>query len=88
MVAAVGDLLDGGRIKLYCAPSFDRDSWTRDDLSLEERARRHGDYEWWVLTRLSVHPAPTRGTHELRRDRSAAASAPSTPPTSASSAPT
>jgi hypothetical protein len=29
-------------VKLYCTPSFDRDSWTRGDLTLEERARRHG----------------------------------------------
>ena len=39
-------------MKLYCVPSFDRESWTRGDLPLEERARRHGHYEWWVLTRL------------------------------------
>jgi esterase/lipase superfamily enzyme len=52
MVDAIGELLDGGKVKLYCVPSFDRESWTRDDLPLEERARRHGHYEWWVLTRL------------------------------------
>jgi esterase/lipase superfamily enzyme len=52
MVDAIGELLDGGKVKLYCVPSFDRESWTRDDLALEERARRHGHYEWWVLTRL------------------------------------
>jgi esterase/lipase superfamily enzyme len=52
MVAAIGGLLDGGKVKLYCVPSFDRESWTRNDLPLEERARRHGHYEWWVLTRL------------------------------------
>ena len=65
MVAAVGHLIDGGRIKLYCAPSFDRDSWTRDDLSLEERARRHGHYEWWVLTRLLPFIQSDSHTHEL-----------------------
>jgi esterase/lipase superfamily enzyme len=52
MVNAIGELLDGGKVKLYCVPSFDRESWTRGDLPLEERARRHGHYEWWVLTRL------------------------------------
>jgi esterase/lipase superfamily enzyme len=52
MVDAIAGLLDGGKVKLYCVPSFDRESWTRDDLPLEERARRHGHYEWWVLTRL------------------------------------
>ena len=38
MVDAIGGLLDDGKVKLYCAPSFDRESWTRRDLSLEERA--------------------------------------------------
>jgi esterase/lipase superfamily enzyme len=52
MVHALGQLLEQGKLKLYCAPSFDRESWTRGDLALEERARRHGHYEWWVLTRL------------------------------------
>ena len=37
-----------GRLKLYCVSSFDRGSWTRDDLPLEERARRHGVYERWL----------------------------------------
>jgi esterase/lipase superfamily enzyme len=52
MVGALAGLLDGGKVKLYCIPSFDRESWTRGDLPLEERAQRHGHYEWWVLTRL------------------------------------
>src|SRR5207244_9308932 len=52
MVDALGGLLEAGRLKLYCTPSFDRESWTRGDLPLEERAQRHGHYEWWVLTRL------------------------------------
>ena len=28
MVAAVGGLLDAGRVKLYCVDSFDRASWS------------------------------------------------------------
>ena len=58
-------LLDGGRVKLYCVPSFDRESWTRGDLPLEERARRHGHYEWWVLTRLVPFVQADSHTHEL-----------------------
>jgi esterase/lipase superfamily enzyme len=64
MVDAVGDLIDGGRVKLYCAPSYDRASWTRPDLALEERARRHGHYEWWVLTRLLPFVQSDSHTHE------------------------
>jgi esterase/lipase superfamily enzyme len=52
MVDALAGPLDEGKLKLYCVPSFDSESWTRGDLPLEERARRHGHYEWWVTSRL------------------------------------
>jgi esterase/lipase superfamily enzyme len=65
MVNAVGGLLDAGKVKLYCVPSFDRESWTRRDLSLEERARRHGRYERWILTRLVPFVQADSHTHEL-----------------------
>ena len=65
IVDALGGLLEAGRIKLYCAPSFDRESWTNRDLPLEERAQRHGHYEWWVLTRLVPFVQADSHTHEL-----------------------
>ena len=65
MVEALGDLIDGGRIKLYCVPSYDSESWTRRDLPLEERARRHGHYEWWILSRLVPFVQADSSTHEL-----------------------
>jgi esterase/lipase superfamily enzyme len=43
MIDALAEPLEAGRMKLYCIPSFDRESWTRRDLGLEERARRRGD---------------------------------------------
>jgi esterase/lipase superfamily enzyme len=49
MVDAVGGLLDAGRIKLYCVDSWDSGAWHDDWLPLEERARRHGAYEAWLL---------------------------------------
>ena len=49
MVEAVRPLLDAGRVKLYCLDSWDGGSWYRQDLPLEERARRHEAYERWVL---------------------------------------
>jgi len=49
MVGALQDLLAAGRIKLYCVDSFDRESWSNSGVSLEERARRHGAYEAWIL---------------------------------------
>jgi len=65
MVDALGGLLESGRLKLYCIPSFDRQSWTRRDLPLEERARRHGHYEWWILTRLVPFVQTDSHTHEI-----------------------
>jgi esterase/lipase superfamily enzyme len=65
MVHAIGGLLDAGKVKLYCVPSFDRESWTRRDLSLEERARRHGQYERWILARLVPFVQADSHTHEL-----------------------
>jgi esterase/lipase superfamily enzyme len=49
MVAAVGDLLEAGRAKLYCVDSFDAESWSHSGVSIEERARRHQVYEAWIL---------------------------------------
>ena len=43
------DLIDGGRVKLYCVDSFDAASWSNQSVPLEERARAHGRYESWIL---------------------------------------
>ena len=48
MVSALAPLIDGGRIKLYCVDAVDEYTWRADDVPLEERARRHGEYEAWV----------------------------------------
>jgi len=52
MVDAVGGLLEAGRIKLYCVDSFDSESWSNESLPVEERARRHGRYESWILDQV------------------------------------
>src|SRR5688500_4607083 len=49
MVGAVADLVDGGRVKLYCVDSYDAASWSAQHLPLEERARQHERYEAWIL---------------------------------------
>ena len=48
MVDALASLIDGGRVKLYCVDAADEYTWRADDVPLEERARRHGEYERWV----------------------------------------
>jgi esterase/lipase superfamily enzyme len=49
MIGAVAGLIEAGRVKLYCVDSFDGGTWSATHLPLEERARRHGGYESWIL---------------------------------------
>ncbi len=52
MIGAVGDLVDAGRVKLYCVDSYDAVSWSDKTVDLEERARRHGKYESWIIDQV------------------------------------
>lgn len=49
MFEGIGDLVEGGRAKVYCVDSYDHLSWSDNSLPTEERARRHGAYESWIL---------------------------------------
>ncbi len=48
MIGALEPLLESGRVKVYCVDSADAWSWRADDVPIEQRARRHGDYERWI----------------------------------------
>jgi esterase/lipase superfamily enzyme len=48
MIGALKPLIDDGRVKVYCADGADAWTWRADDVPLEERARRHGEYERWI----------------------------------------
>jgi esterase/lipase superfamily enzyme len=52
MVGAVADLIDAGRVKLYCIDSEDGRSWSDHGVPTEERARRHSGYEALVLEQV------------------------------------
>jgi esterase/lipase superfamily enzyme len=65
MVDAIAWLLEGGRVKLYCVDSYDAQSWHAKELPLEERARRHGDYEHWILDRVVPFIADDCGQSEI-----------------------
>jgi esterase/lipase superfamily enzyme len=52
MVGSVGELLAAGRMKLYCVDSLDAESWSNSSIPLEERARHHQGYEWWILEQV------------------------------------
>jgi esterase/lipase superfamily enzyme len=66
MVDAIAGLIDAGRVKLYCVDSWDSGSWHDDWLPLEERARRHGDYERWLVEHVAplIH-ADCRGAEPI-----------------------
>ena len=49
MVGAIADLIDDGRIKLYCVDSGDAQTWSDTSIPVEERARRHDSYEQWII---------------------------------------
>ena len=53
MIGALWPSIDAGRLKVYCVDSFDAGSWDRHDLPLEERARRHNDYEDWIVNHIA-----------------------------------
>ena len=48
MVEAVADLIDAGRVKLFCVDSADVYTWSDHSVPIEVRARRHGEYESWI----------------------------------------
>jgi esterase/lipase superfamily enzyme len=52
MIEAVRELIEAGRVKIYCVDSYDSASWHAGDLPLEERARRHGIYENWIVNQV------------------------------------
>ena len=61
MVDAVGGLIEAGRVKLDCVDSDDGYSWSATDVPLEERGRRHGRYESWIVDRVVPHIAADTG---------------------------
>ncbi|MEV4888789.1 alpha/beta hydrolase-fold protein [Nonomuraea sp. NPDC055795] len=52
MLGAISDLVEAGRVKVYCVPSNDRESWSNRSIPLEERARRHAGYEQWIVEKV------------------------------------
>ena len=49
LVGAVADRVEGGEFQLYCVDSVDAESWYARDWGPAERARRHDDYDRYLL---------------------------------------
>jgi esterase/lipase superfamily enzyme len=66
MVGTIADLIDGGRVKLYCVDTIDGQTWQDASIPLEERARRHGLYEDWIVNHVAPFiQADCGGTQEI-----------------------
>jgi esterase/lipase superfamily enzyme len=52
MVAALADLLEAGKLKLYCTESNVGEAWTRQEQPPDWRIRRHQAFERYVLEEL------------------------------------
>jgi esterase/lipase superfamily enzyme len=52
-------------VKAYCVDSLDSSTWHDRDLPLEERARRHGTYERWLLEHVVPFVQADCATHEI-----------------------
>lgn len=52
MLDAVGDLVEAGRVSIFCVGSLDRFSWSDNSLPTQERARRHGAYHAWLTDQV------------------------------------
>jgi len=52
MIGAVADLIEEGRVKIYCVDSFDAGSWDAP-LPLEAKARRHELFEGWIVDQVA-----------------------------------
>jgi esterase/lipase superfamily enzyme len=55
MLEALGDLIDAGKIKLYCTESNVAEAWTRRENPPAWRIQRHQAYERYVVNELAPY---------------------------------
>jgi esterase/lipase superfamily enzyme len=53
MIHEIAGLIEAGRVKVYCVDSWDSATWQDQGLPLEERARRHGVFEEWLVSHVA-----------------------------------
>ncbi|HXV75783.1 MAG TPA: alpha/beta hydrolase-fold protein [Candidatus Polarisedimenticolaceae bacterium] len=53
MIEALGGLIDGGRIKVYCTESNVAEAWTRRDGDPRWRIQRHLAFEHYIVAELA-----------------------------------
>ena len=55
MLDAISNLINDGRVKLYCVDTLDVDTWADKGLPIEERALRHEVYTRWLTHHVVPH---------------------------------
>lgn len=53
MVEAVRSFIDGGKIKLFTVDSIDNQSWANGSAHPADRARRHQDYDRYIVSEVT-----------------------------------
>lgn len=53
MVEAVRSYIDGGKIKLFTVDSIDNQSWANGSAHPADRARRHQDYDGYIVNEVA-----------------------------------
>jgi esterase/lipase superfamily enzyme len=52
MIDAIQAFIDGGKVKAFTVDSIDNQSWTNFSIHPAERAKRHEDYDRYIVTEL------------------------------------
>ena len=52
MIGALAGLIEGGKIKLYCPGSFDRESWLNDGADVYWKGVNHNKYQDFIMSNL------------------------------------
>lgn len=64
MISAIQHLIEGGKIKVYCPPSMDRESWLNKSLNAHHKALIHNAYQNFIVSNLV--PAIRTDCHDPR----------------------
>ena len=66
MVEAVRSFVDGGKIKLFTVDSLDNQSWANWNAHPADRARRHQDYDRYIVDEVSPFIRQHCGDNSLK----------------------
>ena len=65
MIEACKDFINSGRVKFICIDSVDWQTWTNKGIHPADRAKRHGDYEKYVMNEVVPWMQNNTGTNTM-----------------------